>query len=151
MPEGDTVHLACRRLHEALAGATLTHTDFRVPELATVDLTGTTVTEVRARGKHQLFRFEGGWTLHTHFRMDGTWHLTRPGAARRGGPDHQIRAVLRTADWEAVGYRLPVLELVRTSEEDAVVGHLGPDLLGPDWDPAQALARLGADPDRTHG
>ncbi|MGQ0630245.1 MAG: Fpg/Nei family DNA glycosylase [Sporichthyaceae bacterium] len=151
MPEGDTVHLACRRLHDALAGSEIVHCDLRVPELATVDLSGATVAEVLARGKHQLFRFENGWTLHTHFRMDGTWHLTRPGAARSGGPDHQVRAVLRTAEWEAVGYRLPVLDLVRTAEEDSVVGHLGPDLLGADWDAAEALRRIHLDPSRSIG
>ena len=32
-----------------------------------------------------------------------------------------------------------------------MVGHLGPDLLGPDWDPAEAVRRLAADPDRAIG
>src|SRR5262249_28804190 len=40
VPEGDTVFLAATRLHAALAGQTLTRTDFRVPRLATVDLAG---------------------------------------------------------------------------------------------------------------
>lgn len=151
MPEGDTVWLACRRLHDALAGSTLTATDFRVPQLAVADLTGCQVKEVLSRGKHQLFRFDDGQTLHTHFKMEGSWHLYRPGAPRRGGPDWQVRAVLATERWEAVGYRLPVVEIVPTAEEDTVVGHLGPDLLGPDWDAAEALARLRRDPGRTIG
>lgn len=69
----------------------------------------------------------------------------------RGGPDHQIRAVLATAEHTAVGYRLPVLELLRTEDEEQVVGHLGPDLLGPDWDPETALRNLLADPGRRVG
>ncbi|MCZ9344334.1 DNA glycosylase, partial [Streptomyces sp. TRM76130] len=61
------------------------------------------------------------------------------------------RVVLGTADRTAVGYRLPVLELLRTADEDRAVGHLGPDLLGPDWDPDRALANVLADPARQLG
>ena len=151
MPEGDTVWLACRRLHEALAGAEVRTSDFRVPQLANADLTGRQVREVVPRGKHQLFRFDDGHTLHTHLRMEGAWHLYRPGSPRRGGPDWQVRVVLGTARWQAVGYRLPVVELLPTAEEHRAVGHLGPDLLGPGWDLAEALARLGRDPGRAVG
>ena len=155
MPEGDTVWLAGKRLHAALAGATLTGSDLRVPSLATVDLKGGTVREVVPRGKHLLFRLVGGpgdgWTLHTHFRMDGTWHIYRSGEPWRGGADHQVRAVLRTERQVVVGYRLPVVDLVRTDDEDAVVGHLGPDVLGPDWDLGEVLRRMAADPQREVG
>jgi endonuclease VIII len=44
-----------------------------------------------------------------------------------------------------------VVELIRTSEEPQVTGHLGPDLLGPDWDRAEAVRRLAVDPDRPIG
>lgn len=151
MPEGDTVWLAARRLHDALAGRVLTGSDFRVPALATVDLAGRAVREVVSRGKHLLTRVEPDLTLHTHLRMDGSWHLYRAGRRWSGGPAHQIRVVLTTAEWSAVGYRLPVVELLKTAEEDRVVGHLGPDLLGPDWDPAEALRRLRRAPDREIG
>ena len=170
MPEGDTVWLAARRLHDALAGSTLTRSDFRVPQLATTDLSGRRVIESASRGKHLLTRIEGGLTLHTHLRMDGSWHLYRPGERWRGGPDWQVRVVLETTDRRAVGYRLPVVELVETDAEAEVIGHLGPDLLGPVWegDPAngraveaavadgfwveaEALRRVRAQPDRSIG
>lgn len=151
MPEGDTVWLSAKRMHDALAGRALTVSDFRVPQLATTDLTGSVVREVVARGKHMLTRVEGDLTLHTHFRMDGTWHLYRPGDTRNGGPDWQVRVVLANDEWEAVGYRLPVVELLATDAEDRAVGHLGPDLLGPDWDLDEALRRLAADPDAEIG
>ena len=138
-------------MHDALAGRVLTTTDFRVPQLATTDLTGREVLEVVPRGKHLLSRVEGGLTLHTHFRMDGTWHLYRPGDSRRGGPDWQVRVVLANAEWEAVGYRLPVVELLETADEHRVVGHLGPDVLGPDWDTDEAVRRLLAEPGREIG
>ena len=146
MPEGDTVWRSCRRLNQVLGGQELTSTEFRVPALATTDLAGVRVEEVVSRGKHQLFRFGNGYTLHTHFRMDGTWRTFPRGRRWSGGQPFQIRAVLRTADADAVGYRLPVLELLPTAEEDSVVGHLGPDLLGPDWDLDEALRRIRSRP-----
>ena len=151
MPEGDTVWLAGQRLHEALAGDVLVRSDFRVPSLATVDLSGSCVLEVVPRGKHLLTRLSGGLTLHTHFRMDGSWHLYRPGDRWAGGPQWQVRAVLETASWQAVGYRLPVVALLPTAEEHSVVGHLGPDVLGPDWSVEEAVRRLAAAPDAEIG
>lgn len=150
MPEGDTVHLAATRLNEALAGATLTKTDFRVPQHATADLSGRAVKEVVARGKHLLFRIDGGVTLHTHFKMEGSWHLYRHDQPWKG-PAFQVRAVLETADRVAVGFRLAIVELLPTEREEEVVGHLGPDLLGEDWDAEIALANLRMAPDRPLG
>jgi endonuclease-8 len=154
MPEGDTVWLAARRMHAALASEVLTRTDFRVPAHATADLTGRRVLEVVSRGKHLLTRIEGGATLHTHFRMDGSWHLYPCGTRWSGGAEHQVRVVLSVAGWDAVGYRLPVVELLTTDDEDSAVGHLGPDLLADEWSPemvAEAARRLAADPARTAG
>jgi endonuclease-8 len=59
--------------------------------------------------------------------------------------------VLRTADWTAVGFALGTVDVVQRDAEDSVVGHLGPDLLGPDWDEDEALRRLTADPSRRVG
>jgi endonuclease-8 len=151
MPEGDTVWQAARRLHDALAGDVLNRSDFRVPRYATADLTGRTVLDVTARGKHLLTRVEGGLTVHSHLRMDGSWKVFATGQRWSGGPAHQIRVILGTAARTAVGYRLPVLEILRTADEERAVGHLGPDLLGPDWDAGLALANLRADPARPLG
>ncbi|WP_328438188.1 DNA glycosylase [Streptomyces sp. NBC_00444] len=151
MPEGDTVWQAARRLHGALAGQMLTRSELRVPKFATADLTGRTVLEVTPRGKHLLTRLEGGLTLHSHLRMDGSWKVFEAGQRWTGGPAHQIRAILGATAHTAVGYRLPVLELLRTTDEHRAVGHLGPDLLGPDWDPDRALVNLLTDPARPLG
>ncbi|WP_018504622.1 DNA-formamidopyrimidine glycosylase family protein [Parafrankia discariae] len=151
MPEGDTVWLAARRMDTALAGRMLLRSDFRVPSLATADLSGRRVSTVRPRGKHLLTRVEGGLTLHTHFRMEGSWHLYRPGSRWSGGPAWQVRVVLVTAEQVAVGYRLPVVEILPTEQEDRVVGHLGPDVLGVDWDLDRAVANLRAEPTREIG
>lgn len=150
MPEGDTVYLAATRLRATLAGERLLETDFRVPRLATADLSGQSVVDVASRGKHLLVRTDGGLTLHTHFRMQGEWHLYRPGQ-RWGVQAHEIRVMLRTEPWVALGVRLPVCELLRTADEAAVVGHLGPDPLAADWDPDEAVRRLRGAGDLTIG
>ena len=151
MPEGDTVWLTASRLHAALAGQQLTSFELRVPQLATVDLRGRTVLEVLARGKHVLMRIDDGSTLHSHLRMDGSWYLSRAGQRPRRHPEHMIRALLGNAQWRATGYRVHDLRLVPTSREGELVGHLGPDLLGPDWDPGEAARRMRTDPQRTVG
>jgi endonuclease-8 len=151
VPEGDTVWLVATHLDDALAGDILTRTDFRVPALANADLVGRTVLGVAPRGKHLLLRVTGGLTVHSHLRMDGAWHLHRPGTRWTGGPDHQVRVVLSTAGWDAIGYRLPVLEILETAREDEALGHLGPDLLDPTFDRAEALLRLSGIADREIG
>ena len=151
MPEGDTVWLAAQRLHKRMAGHIITASDFRWPRLATASVTGQVLLEVVPRGKHLLFRFDDGRTLYTHFRMEGSWHLYQVADRWKGGPATQVRAVIRTADWVAVGYRLAVMEILPTTDEGAVVGHLGPDILGPDWELQVALANLRTRPERVIG
>lgn len=151
MPEGDTVWLTAHRLDQALRDRRLAVAELRVPQLATVDLRGDTVTAVVARGKHLLTRLRSGRTLHSHLRMDGSWYLSRPGSRPRRYPEHTIRARLGNADWLATGYNVHDLRLVRTADETELVGHLGPDLLGPDWDADRAVANLRTDPDRAIG
>lgn len=170
MPEGDSVFRAAAQLHAALAGQRLISTDFRVPRFATLKLGGWTVEEVVPRGKHLLMRLQGPprqggtgpaeldrqggtgpaepdrLTIHSHLKMEGTWQVYPPGGRWRK-PGFTARCVLRTAAADAVGFSLGILEVVRTADEDTVVGHLGPDLLGPDWDLAEAERRIRAAPD----
>ena len=143
MPEGDTVWRAARTLDRTLSGHRLAGTDFRVPQLATVDLSGATVLRTFARGKHLLTRIEAdqGWTLHTHLKMEGAWHVY-PRAERWRRPADQARVVLETDDRACVGFSLGIVELVPREQEGRLTEHLGPDLLGPDWDEAEALQRL---------
>lgn len=153
MPEGDTVWNTARALERALTGETLTGSDFRVPRLATTELTGWAVASSASRGKHLLLRLtrpgRAPHTLHSHLRMDGTWRTYTAGQRWTGRPPHLIRVVLRTARSVAVGYHLHELTLVPTAEEERLVGHLGPDLLGDDWDAAEAVRRISAKPDAT--
>ena len=156
MPEGDAVRRTADRLDRALAGVTLTRSDFRVPQLATTDLSGARVERTATHGKHLLTRLVTAdgtpLTLHTHLKMEGSWRVIRAGE-RWPGPAHEARVALRSERVEAIGFRLGLVELLATADEHTVVGHLGPDLLGP-WTPhdeATALARLTAVPDRVLG
>ena len=145
MPEGDTVYRTARTLDQALRGSILTGCDIRVPAFATVDLTGATVHEVASRGKHLLHRV-GETSIHSHLKMEGAWHLYRPGTKWQR-PAFQARIVLQTAEWVAVGFELGVLELLPTRAEAEVVGYLGPDLLDTEWtaaDSDEAATRLAA-------
>ena len=146
MPEGDTVWRTARQLDQALTGQVLTETDFRVPALATVDLSGQRVASTVSRGKHLLTRIGSDHTLHTHLKMEGSWHLYRPDSSWRR-PAHEVRVVLRSQAHVAVGFALGIVELLAREAEESAVGHLGPDLLGPDWDEAEALSRLREEPD----
>ena len=147
MPEGDTVFRTAARLHQALAGEPLTTTDLRWPDLSTLDFRGVVTSEVVSRGKNILQRLANGVTIHSHLRMEGQWRVD---ATERLTPralaNPQIRAVVGTAAWTAVGKRLGDLHVVETGDEARLVGHLGPDVLGSDWDPAEAAERVHASP-----
>ena len=144
MPEGDTVWLSAQNLNTALAGAVVRRSDIRVPAFATVDLSGELIEGVVSRGKHLLMRI-GEYSIHSHLKMEGSWHLYRPDS-RWQRPEWQARAIIGTDDWMAVGFSLGTVEVINRSDEDQVVGHLGPDLLGPDWDASLAAERLLRDP-----
>ena len=147
VPEGDTVWRTAQRLDKALAGAEVVLCDLRFPDLATVDLRGATTVEVVSRGKHLLHRFDCGLTLHSHLRMEGQWRVESPGDTGRWLRRDDLRAAVGTTRWSGLGLRLGLLEVVPTNSESSVVGHLGPDLLGPDWDLPTAVANLRGSPD----
>jgi endonuclease-8 len=143
MPEGDTIFRTARRLDDALAGRTVTRFDLRVPRAATADLTGETILGCVPRGKHLLLRI-GEHTLHSHLRMDGAWFVYGSGQKWRH-PAFKVRAIVGTAEREAVGVDIAEVELILTRDEDQLVGHLGPDPLSEDWDAEEAARRVSRD------
>lgn len=145
MPEGDTVFHTAANLREALVGKTLTRCDIRVPRYATVDLSGHTVDEVISRGKHLFIRV-GPASIHSHLKMDGAWRVGPKGKPQRNA--YKIRIILEADDIQALGIDLGILEILEREHDEDAVAHLGPDLLGDDWDPQVAAANLAKDPDR---
>jgi endonuclease-8 len=152
VPEGDTIFRAARTLHLALVGQTVTRFETVLPRLSRIDedhpLKGRTVESVTANGKWMLMHFSRDLTLVTHMRMNGSWHIYRPGEAWRRGRVH-VRIVIETAKIVAVGFDIPVAEF-HTAESLAshpALRRLGPDVLQERFDPAEAATRLRAQPD----
>jgi endonuclease-8 len=106
-------------------------------------IVGATVTGVEALGKNLLIRFDNGLELRTHLRMTGSWHRYRPGERWRR-PAARARVVLETPDAVAVCFDCPTVELFEQRAEalHPALGRLGPDLLAPDFDAADAHRRL---------
>lgn len=144
MPEGDTIHRVADRLRPALAGQVLERFEAS-RAVGPRPVMGSVITEVEARGKHLLIRFSDGVTLHTHLRMTGTWHLYRSGSRWRL-PVHLARAVVGVADWVAVCFKAPVVDLYREppAHLPQPLDHLGPDLCLADPPVDEVLDRLAA-------
>jgi endonuclease VIII len=148
MPEGDTIFRAARTLERALAGQTVTRFETGLAKLSQIDrnepMAGRTVERVCAAGKHLLITLSGNLTLRTHMRMNGSWHIYRPGESWQL-PRRAMRIVIETADWVAVAFNVYDAEFVPTAKlaHHQRVATLGPDLLGDfDIDRALALVRL---------
>jgi len=163
MPEGDTIHRAAATLQRALAGRIVTRFESVLPALTRVDvdtpIAGRTIEAVAARGKHLLMTFSppplavtssrtaarqsGGLILHTHMRMNGSWHIYRPGE-RWQRPARDMRLLVATDAFVAVGFNVPVAEFVaaRDVRRRADLTSLGPDLLAETFDRADAVRRI---------
>jgi endonuclease-8 len=147
MPEGDTIFRAARTLQRALAGKTVVRFESMVPALDRVHddapITGRTIEQVHASGKHLLMHFSGDLVLRTHMRMNGSWHIYRPGETWQR-PRRDMRVLIATADFEAVGFNVPVAEFipVRDLARHRELRRLGPDVLSDTFVPEEAVRRL---------
>jgi endonuclease-8 len=147
VPEGDAIFRTARTLHRALAGRVVTRFESVFPKLTRVHddtpVTGRTVESVTAAGKHVLMRFSGDLALRTHMRMNGSWHIYRPHERwRRGRRD--MRVIVATDAFEAVGFNIPVAEFLdaRAEAKQDDLRNMGPDLLGASFDEDEALRRI---------
>src|SRR6186997_2034949 len=144
MPEGDTIFRAARTLHRALAGQEVVRFESVLPSLTRVHedtpITGRVVEQVSAAGKHVLMQFSHDLVLRTHMRMNGSWHIYRPGE-RWLRSRRDMRVVIATARFEAVGFNIPVAEFLSSREmaRQPDLRLMGPDLLGEDFDEAEAI------------
>jgi endonuclease-8 len=136
VPEGDSLHRIARRL-QVLVGERVEAESPNPRGLATgvaraVD--GRVLERVEAVGKHLLLRFDDNVVVRSHLRMTGRWRIReRGGPPLRGAP----WLVLRTDQWEATQWNGPVLSL-----GDAPARGLGPDLLAPETEIHDVVARL---------
>ena len=147
MPEGDTIFRSARTLDRALAGKTVTGFRSAYALLTRFNdntpLLGQTIDRVEARGKWLLMHFSGGAVLVTHMLMNGSWHIYRPGERWQMAPAN-MRVVVETAEFVAVGFNVPVAEM-HTAESLARERRIPPaesDVLGNAFDESAALERL---------
>jgi endonuclease-8 len=147
VPEGDTLFRTAAGLRPYLVGRTVTAARAGgpgpIPQLHRV--IGQEINAVESLGKNLLIRFGNGLELRTHLRMTGSWHRYRPGERWRR-PPARARLVLEVPGAVAVCFDAPVVELFETRAEvlHPSLSRLGPDLLAPDFDPAEARRRLRA-------
>ena len=144
MPEGDTIRRLAERINRRFAGERCERSVTRDPRLVHVDFAGTVLREADAHGKHLLIRFDDGRTLFAHLRMDGSF--TVGPAATESAWRRRVELWMETG--RLTGIDVPVLGVVQTADEDQIVGHLGPDLCGPELpDLDDVLERIAEQPD----
>jgi endonuclease-8 len=149
MPEGDTIHRTADTLQRAIGGQVVTRFESVLPKLTRVDadapVRGRTVERVEARGKHLLIWFSGDLVLRTHMRMNGSWHIYRPGE-RWQRPHRDMRVVIETAAMHAIAFTVPVAEFVTARElaNHDVIAELGPDPLSDTFNAEQVIERMQA-------
>lgn len=147
MPEGDTIFRTARALGRALAGRPITAFRSTYPKLMQSDddapLAGQMVSRVESRGKWLLIHFSGGGTLATHMLMNGSWHIYRHGQPWQQ-PRANMRIVLETVDYIAVGFRVPVARMhtPESLRRDRRIPGTEIDVLSADFDVQEAMRRL---------
>jgi endonuclease-8 len=101
------------------------------------------VEKVESRGKWLLIHFSGDLILVTHMLMSGSWHLYRA-EERWRRPRREMRAVIATAEFEAVAFNVPVAKFYTASTlaRNSTIPKLGPDLLGAKFAADEAKTRL---------
>ncbi len=106
-------------------------------------LPGQHLREIQTHGKHLLLHLSEGLSLHCHAMMYGSWQFGTP-AMKLRKPEKNVRLRLRTARHEAVFFNGPVVELLSAEELQAHkrLSALGPDILHPDFERAEAWERL---------
>jgi endonuclease VIII len=151
VPEGDTIFRAARTLHRALAGKQVTRFESVLPALNRIHedapITGRTIEQVTAVGKHLLIHLSANLVLRTHMRMNGSWHIYRAGE-RWQRSRTAMRILIATEDFEAVGFNIPVAEFVAETRlsKHTELRKLGPDVLSETFDTARVLENLRSRP-----
>jgi endonuclease-8 len=148
-------------LGEALTGRAIVSFASPLPELKERQIEGHVVTAVRAVGKHAIVELDDGRALLSHLRMQGRWYVVQKAdqSARRlerlrrapRWDDEATTLIIENDHAFAVLEHAAIAELLPLAELERRLADLGPDLLGADYDAAEALTRLRAHPELTIG
>jgi len=137
MPEGDTIHAVARALGPDLEGRLLTVLEVHQRQVPWGP--GARVSACEAVGKHLFVRFEtslGERFVRVHLGMKGSWHRYRPGESWQRNPIDR-RLVIATSEWLFVCFGPKEVEVGMRP----VASHLGPDLLGVEFDTDEVVRR----------
>jgi endonuclease VIII len=140
MPEGHTIHRAARDQRRMLAGKTLAVSS---PQGRFLDgaalLDGATCTDVDAYGKHLLYQFDNGLSLHIHLGLFGKFKTQKvPAREPVGAVRVRMESPTHVVDINGPN----TCELLNPAERAALVTRIGPDVLRKDADPDQAFQRI---------
>lgn len=159
MPEGDSLFIAAQKVGAVLTGRRVTRFESPLPELKEQGVEGHVVTEVRAQGKHLIIDFDDGRSFLSHLRMQGKWFAREKAALSQrlldktsrdvSWDDEQTTLIIETESSVAVLTRGAVAVLATRAKIERRLASLGPDLLSPDYDQSEVLARLREHPDLT--
>jgi endonuclease-8 len=147
MPEGDTIYRTARALNRALLSKPITRFETTYAQLAAANdqepFTGQTITHIEARGKWLLIHFSRGNILATHMLMSGSWHIYKPGDRWQDSPSN-ARILLETADYLAVGFRVPIARIYteQTLARERKIPRSDQDVLSENFDAVTAVRRL---------
>src|SRR5262249_34332660 len=151
--------IAARQLDAVLTGRTVTRFASPLPALKDRDVEGHVVTKVRPHGKHVIIEFDDGRAFLSHLRMQGHWFAAEKSSLRASmlqkaareirWDDEETTLILETETSVAVLTNAAVAELAPLAQIERRLSDLGPDLLSPDYDAAEALRRLREHPDTT--
>jgi len=173
MPEGDTIYRTALVLRRAILGRAIDRVDCSPECAGTLEragsLSGRRVDAIEPRGKHLLMVFRDPQApddsiptphllpldlivtdliLHTHMRMTGSWHIYRPGEAWQK-PARLAVVTLYTDEFVVPCFSAPVVELLTARElsRSREFRMLGPDVITPDFNPAEAFRRMRSKPE----
>lgn len=140
MPEGHTIHRIARDYTKDFVGQRLTVSSpqGRFAEGAK-KLDGRELEAIEAHGKHLLWRWSGGLTLHVHLGLYGKFrqHVAPP-PEPRGAVRLRVIGAERAFDLNGPN----ACELVTKKSVNDLLARLGPDPLRDDADPDRAWDRI---------
>ena len=142
MPEGHTIHRAALDQRKMLVGKKLEITSPQGRFSAGAEeLTGQTCIAIEAYGKHLLYQFHMGSSLHIHLGLYGQFRTSQvPASEPRGAVRVRLLSPTHVVDINGPN----TCEVLDQAGLKALTNRIGPDVLREDADPEKAWAKIKA-------
>lgn len=140
MPEGHTIHRAARDQRPMFAGQVLSVSS---PQGRFSDgaacIDGQRCNSIEAFGKHLIYRFDSGDSLHIHLGLFGRIREHRtPAREPQGAVRVRLASVTHVVDINGP----TICEVLNEPGLLRLIDRIGPDVLRPDADPQRAFKRI---------